>query len=92
MVQLPLEDNAGDVISKAMRGADLGDTALGRLAGVTPEAVQALAAEIPDRSRREYETGAVDAVFKQRLNAILLGLGCGGLCLEWIVRRLSRLA
>jgi hypothetical protein len=60
--------------------------------GLTPEAVQALAAEIPDRSRREYETGAVDAVFKQRLNAILLGLGCGGLCLEWIVRRLSRLA
>jgi glyoxylase-like metal-dependent hydrolase (beta-lactamase superfamily II) len=41
MVQLPLEDNAGDVISKAMRGADLGDTSLGRLAGVPPEAVQA---------------------------------------------------
>lgn len=41
MVPLPLEDNAGDVISKAMRGADLGDTALGRLAGVSPEAVQA---------------------------------------------------
>ena len=41
MVQLPLEDNAGDVIAKAMRGANLGDTALGRLAGVEPEAVQA---------------------------------------------------
>ncbi|MGI9177849.1 MAG: hypothetical protein ACR2IT_08335 [Pirellulales bacterium] len=60
--------------------------------GLTPEQVQALAAEIPDRSRREYETGAVDTAFKQRLNAVLLGLGCGGLCLEWIVRRLSRLA
>lgn len=41
MVPLPLEDNAGDVIAKAMRGANLGDTALGRLAGVDPEAVQA---------------------------------------------------
>ncbi len=41
MVPLPLEDNAGDVIAKAMRGAELGDTALGRLAGVEPEAVQA---------------------------------------------------
>ncbi len=41
MAQLPLEDNAGDVIGKAMRGLDLGDTALGRLAGVDPEAVQA---------------------------------------------------
>ena len=41
MVQLPLEDNAGDVIAKAMRGADLGDTALGLRAGVEPEALQA---------------------------------------------------
>ena len=41
MVQLPLEDNAGDVIAKAMRGANLGDTALGRLADVDPELVQA---------------------------------------------------
>ena len=41
MVQLPLEDNAGDVIGKAMRGHELGDTALGRRAGVAPEAVQA---------------------------------------------------
>lgn len=41
MVQLPLEDNAGDVIAKAMRGANLGDTALGQRAGIDPEAVQA---------------------------------------------------
>lgn len=41
MVQLPLEDNAGDVIGKAMRGHNLGDSALGRLAGVDPEGVQA---------------------------------------------------
>ncbi|HLP06548.1 MAG TPA: MBL fold metallo-hydrolase [Opitutaceae bacterium] len=37
---LPLEDNSGDVISKAMRGHNLGDTGLARRAGVTPEAVQ----------------------------------------------------
>lgn len=41
MAPLPLEDNVGDVIAKAMRGANLGDTALGRLAGIDPEAVQA---------------------------------------------------
>jgi hypothetical protein len=45
-----------------------------------------------DRSRREYETGAPDMLFKQRLNAVLMGLGVGLLCLEWIVRRLVRLA
>jgi hypothetical protein len=51
-----------------------------------------LAAAIPDRSRREYETGAADADFKRRLNAALLGVGIGCLCLEWIVRRLAKLA
>lgn len=51
-----------------------------------------LAAAIPDRSRREYETGAADADFKRRLNAALLAVGIGCLCLEWIVRRLAKLA
>jgi glyoxylase-like metal-dependent hydrolase (beta-lactamase superfamily II) len=41
MHTIPLEDNAGDVISKAMRGRLIGDTALARLAGLTPESVQA---------------------------------------------------
>jgi hypothetical protein len=51
-----------------------------------------LAATFPDRSRREYETGAADTGFKQRLNTALLAVGCGCLCLEWIVRRLVKLA
>ena len=51
-----------------------------------------LAEALPDRSRREYETGAADADFKRRLNAALLGVGIGCLCLEWIVRRLAKLA
>jgi hypothetical protein len=51
-----------------------------------------LAAALPDRSRREYEAGAADAGFKHRLNAALLTIGCGCLCLEWIVRRLVKLA
>lgn len=51
-----------------------------------------LAATIPDRSRREYETGAPDGAFKKRLNTALLATACGLLCAEWIVRRLARLA
>lgn len=58
----------------------------------TAEAVTTLAAALPDRSRREYETGAADTAFKQRLNAALLAVGCGCLCIEWILRRLARLA
>jgi hypothetical protein len=58
----------------------------------TPADAQALAARLVDRSRRDYETGAPDADFKRRLHALLLGLGVGLLCCEWIVRRLVRLA
>jgi hypothetical protein len=53
---------------------------------------RALAARLVDRSRRDYETGAPDSDFKRRLHAVLLGLGVGLLCCEWILRRLVRLA
>ena len=57
-----------------------------------PAESAALAARIPDKSRREYETGAPDGAFKRRLNAFLLALGVGLLCVEWILRRLVKLA
>lgn len=52
----------------------------------------AIAAGFPDRSRHEYETGGFDSVFKQRLNALVLTVAATCLCLEWIGRRLARLA
>jgi hypothetical protein len=52
----------------------------------------ALVAACPDRTRREYETGGTDTAFKRRLNAILLGGVAGCLGLEWLIRRLGRLA
>jgi hypothetical protein len=58
----------------------------------TPVESQSLAAGIKDRSRREYETGSPDGAFKRRLNGILLALGVGLLCTEWILRRLVKLA
>ena len=58
----------------------------------TPADSQTLAGGIQDRSRREYETGAPDGAFKRRLNGILLALGVGLLCMEWILRRLVKLA
>jgi hypothetical protein len=58
----------------------------------TPEATAALLAALPDRSRRDYEAGPTDVLFKKRLNTALLAAGVGLLCLEWIGRRLSRLA
>jgi hypothetical protein len=58
----------------------------------TPESARELAAKLPDRSRREYEAGAPDRTFKQRLNGILLAVAAGMLCSEWILRRLAKLA
>jgi hypothetical protein len=58
----------------------------------SPAAAAALVAAIPDRSRRDYELGAADQDFKRRLNTLLLATGVGLLCLEWIGRRLVRLA
>ena len=58
----------------------------------TADDSRALAALLPDRSRREYETGAPDGTFKRWLNTALLAAACGLLCLEWIVRRVARLA
>jgi hypothetical protein len=58
----------------------------------TPADAALLAAGIPDRSRREYETGAPDGAFKRRLNGILLAVAAGLLCCEWILRRLVKLA
>jgi hypothetical protein len=58
----------------------------------TPMDSQALAAGIKDCSRREYETGSPDGAFKRRLNGILLGVGVGLLCMEWVLRRLVKLA
>ena len=58
----------------------------------TPADTERLLKLLPDRSRREYERGAGDTDFKQLLNALLLASGIGLLCLEWILRRLARLA
>jgi len=58
----------------------------------TPRDSEQLASRIGDRSRRDYETGAPDAAFKLQLNALLMAVGAGLLCVEWIIRRLVRLA
>jgi len=58
----------------------------------TPADSARLAALLPDRTRRDYEAGAADADFKRRLNAALLGVAVGLLSVEWIVRRLVKLA
>jgi hypothetical protein len=95
-VQLPDRELANPKLDRGVLAllAATGGTAPVYLAATAAdsELVRSLADAFPDRSRHEYETGAADAGFKQRLNAVLLGTACGLLCMEWIVRRLVRLA
>jgi hypothetical protein len=94
-VQLPDRELARPSLDRGLLERIAGATGGGPLFPArswTADDATRLAASIPDRSRREYETGAADADFKRRLNAALLAVGIGCLCLEWIVRRLAKLA
>ena len=94
-VQLPDRELAAPRLDRGLLeriAATTGGTPLFPTRAWTRDDADRLAAAIPDRSRREYETGAADAEFKRRLNTALLGVGIGCLCLEWIVRRLAKLA
>jgi hypothetical protein len=51
-----------------------------------------LVAAIEPRDQTNYVPGAPDAPFQQRLMTLLMALIAGALSLEWLTRRLSRLA
>ncbi|MFM8985502.1 MAG: hypothetical protein ACKONH_05500 [Planctomycetia bacterium] len=94
-VQLPDRELARPNLDRGLLEQIAGATGGGALFPArswTADDATRLAAAIPDRSRREYETGAADVDFKRRLNAALLAVGIGCLCLEWVVRRLAKLA
>jgi hypothetical protein len=48
--------------------------------------------QLKDRTETTYLAGVTDRDFEQRWMQTLLGVICGALCLEWLVRRLSKLA
>jgi len=55
-------------------------------------AVMPLASRLPDRTEETLVTGAPDRTFQQQWTRGLLVLIAGSLCLEWLIRRLSRMA
>ena len=56
------------------------------------EDVRPLAKQIESRAEIETHRGKPDREFSERVNKILLGVICGALCCEWLLRRLKRLA
>jgi len=65
---------------------------LDSLRGNQPESVSPLVAAIEPRDQTNYVPGAPDIQFQQRLMTLLMALIAGALSLEWLTRRLSRLA
>jgi hypothetical protein len=51
-----------------------------------------LLAELKDRSETSFLTGVKDREFDREWMRDLLAVVCGALCLEWLIRRLSKLA
>lgn len=51
-----------------------------------------LANQLADRTEITYLAGVTDRDFDERLTQALLAVVCGALCLEWLIRRLSKLA
>ncbi len=51
-----------------------------------------LASQLLDRTETTYLAGITDRDFERRWMQALLGVICGALCLEWLIRRLSKLA
>ncbi|HYO25634.1 MAG TPA: hypothetical protein VEQ85_11885 [Lacipirellulaceae bacterium] len=51
-----------------------------------------LAELLPSRAVTKIRVGKPDEAFTEAVNRVLLGVICGALCLEWLLRRLLRLA
>ncbi|MGD9723402.1 MAG: VWA domain-containing protein [Pirellulales bacterium] len=54
--------------------------------------VPPLANQLQDRTETTYLAGVTDRKFDEHWMQGLLGVICGALCLEWLIRRLSKLA
>lgn len=54
--------------------------------------VMPLATRLPDRTEETLVTGAPDRTFEQQLTLVLLAVIAGSLTLEWLIRRLNRMA
>jgi hypothetical protein len=63
------------------------ELALRGASGVPP-----VAKLLPSRAETKIRAGAPDKTFTENVNRALLGVICGALCLEWLLRRLLKLA
>ncbi len=69
-----------------------GEMYVGIPAAIGPKSDKPLVAQFEDKTQESYVMGQKDRDWEKHWMQCLLGLICGCLCLEWLVRRLCRLA
>jgi hypothetical protein len=65
---------------------------IGLGAAMGTQGVQPLASRLRDRSEASSVASPPDLEFQLALSQFLVGATCGMLCLEWLIRRLYRMA
>ena len=87
--QLEIEDpKRNDLLMERLASDTGGSYFIGMEAATKDEGLKA----ISPQDQTDFLPGIKDRKFEERLMGWLIGMICGVLCLEWIIRRLSKLA
>jgi hypothetical protein len=81
-----------DALLKDLANKTGGEYYVGLAAAIGDDSRTGLAAKIKPQDQVTVLPGTPDRHFERQLMGWLLGLICGVLCLEWLLRRLSKLA
>jgi hypothetical protein len=81
-----------DALLKDIANKTGGEYFVGLAAAVGDDSRTGMAAKIKPQDQVTVLPGTPDRNFERQLMGWLLGLICGVLCLEWLLRRLSKLA
>ena len=81
-----------DALLSALASQTGGQYFLGLEAALGDGAGSPLAAALPDRRKTLPVSGGIDEEWDRQWSVWMLGLICGLLCLEWLIRRLAKLA
>jgi hypothetical protein len=81
-----------DKLLKELADGTGGHVYIGVPAAIGPTSTQPLVAQLEDRTQESFVPGQKDRVWEENWMHAILAIIAGCLCLEWLIRRLCRLA
>ena len=81
-----------DAVLKELADGTGGQLYIGVPAAIGPQSQKPLVAQLDDKTQETYVAGQKDRKWEEQWMHVLLGMIAGCLCVEWLVRRLCRLA